>query len=61
MTAGLDTCHIQLGVTDEVFEAVRLVATRDDGRRGTFGYEAFAWVNATLFDGRLPTPLLRGS
>jgi len=53
----LDTRHTQLGVT-EFSEAARLVAAECYGDLGEFGYQAFDWVNATLFDGRLPVPLI---
>ncbi len=57
MNAILDTRHTQLGVT-EFSEAARLVAAECYGEPGEFGYQAFDWVNATLFDGRLPVPLI---
>ncbi len=54
---GLETRHTQLRVTD-FSEAARLVAAECYGDLGEFGYQAFDWINAALFDGRLPTPLI---
>jgi hypothetical protein len=42
----------------EFSEAARLVAVECYGDRGAFGYQAFDWINATLFNGRLPVPLI---
>jgi hypothetical protein len=54
-----DTRHTQLVVTtDEFSAAARLVAAECYGELGTFAYQAFDWINAALFDGRLPVPLI---
>ncbi len=57
-----------LGVTDnymlqdeyaaDVDAACRLIARHFGGARGTWAYEAFDYINATLFAGELPTPLI---
>jgi hypothetical protein len=52
-----DTRHMQLGVTD-FSAAARLVTAECYGDVGEFGYQAFDWINATLFNGRLPLPLI---
>jgi hypothetical protein len=39
-------------------EAARLVTAECYGDLGEFGYQAFDWINAALFDGYLPTPLI---
>jgi hypothetical protein len=48
---------MQLHVTG-FSDAARAVGAACYGRRGLFAYQAFDWVNATLFAGRLPTPLI---
>lgn len=55
--APLNERHTQLHVT-RFAEAARLVAVECYGDLGEFGYQAFDWINATLFDGRLPVPLI---
>lgn len=57
MNATVDNRHTQLDMT-EFSRAARLVAAECYGDLGEFGYQAFDWVNATLFDGRLPVPLI---
>jgi hypothetical protein len=39
-------------------EACHLVAEHYHGARGRWVYEAFDWINDTLFAGELPCPLL---
>jgi hypothetical protein len=53
-----DTRHTQLEVTDEFSAAARLVAAECYGELGEFAFQAFDWINAALFDGRLPVPLI---
>jgi hypothetical protein len=39
-------------------DACQLIARHYDGRRGAWAYECFEHINATLFDGELPWPLI---
>jgi hypothetical protein len=43
----------------DVDTALRLVARHYYGDAGVWTYQAFDWVNAELFDGALPTPLIQ--
>jgi hypothetical protein len=38
--------------------ACRLIAQMHDGERGVWSYQAFDYINATIFGGELPTPLI---
>lgn len=50
-------CNSQLDVTNgEILSACKLLAEHYYGKPGTFAYEAFDHINATFFDGNLPTP-----
>jgi hypothetical protein len=42
-----------------VIDALRLVASHFDGKRGIWAYDVFAAINAAYFDGRLPTPKIQ--
>ena len=42
----------------DIEEACRIIAAHYHGKRGTWIYEAFDWVNASLFAGELPYPLI---
>ncbi len=43
----------------ELAAACRLIARHYDGAKGVWAYEAFDFINAAYFGGRLPTPLIR--
>src|SRR5713226_6336370 len=36
----------------------RAIATAIDGERGRFAYQGFDWINSTLYQGQLPTPMI---
>ncbi len=43
----------------DVVEALRLIARHFDGARGVWAYDCFDVINATYFDGELPTPKIQ--
>lgn len=49
----LATCNVS-----DIEEACRIIAAHYHGKRGTWIYEAFDWINASLFAGELPYPLI---
>ena len=51
-------CYNNADPPPSLAEACRLVAARYFGAPGTFAYQAFDYLNATYFDGTLPTPLI---
>ncbi len=53
-----DNYMLQGEYAADVDAACRLIARHYGGARGTWAYEAFDHINATLFDGELPTPLI---
>src|SRR5207248_1169472 len=45
-------------MSDSTSPACRQIAAAIDGERGRFAYQGLDWINAALFAGQLPTPMI---